>query len=54
MKYKTWLIRFALAFAIFYLFSRPAQAADAVNGVVDGIFTGANRLAAFLSDIRLS
>jgi hypothetical protein len=42
-----------LAFIIFYLFTRPAQAADAVNGVFDGIMTGANSLAVFVSSLAV-
>ena len=36
---------------IFYLFTRPASAADAVNGVVDGIFHGADQLAVFATHV---
>ncbi|SDG80750.1 hypothetical protein SAMN05421505_10891 [Sinosporangium album] len=41
----------AVAFVAFYLFSRPTQAADAVNGVFDGIINGANQLATFFSRV---
>ncbi|MFI6497612.1 hypothetical protein [Nonomuraea typhae] len=41
----------AVAFVIFYLFTRPEQAAAAVNGVFDGIFNGANQLATFFSRV---
>ena len=41
----------AVAFAIFYLFTRPAQAAGAVNGVFDGVIKGANQLAVFFSTV---
>lgn len=41
----------AIAFAVFYLFSRPAQAANAVNGVFDGILHGANQLALFFNNV---
>jgi hypothetical protein len=41
----------AIAFVVFYLFTRPAQAADAVNGVFDGVLQGANQLAVFVSGI---
>lgn len=39
------------AFAIFYLFTRPASAAAAVNGVFDGIVNGANQLAVFATNV---
>jgi hypothetical protein len=42
----------ALAFVVFYLFTRPAQAAGAVNGVFDGLVQGANQLAVFVSSIQ--
>lgn len=41
------LVYVAAAFAIFYMFTRPAQAASAVNGVFDGIVNGADKLAVF-------
>lgn len=41
----------AIAFVVFYLFTRPAQAAGAVNGVLDGILQGANQLAVFASSL---
>ncbi|MFF0864130.1 hypothetical protein ACFYUV_20395 [Nonomuraea sp. NPDC003560] len=39
------------AFAIFYLFTRPAQAATAVHGVFDGIVHGANQLSVFFTSV---
>ncbi|WP_185844590.1 hypothetical protein [Nonomuraea sp. WAC 01424] len=39
------------AFAIFYLFTRPAQAAAAVNGAFNGVMQGADRLAVFFTNI---
>jgi hypothetical protein len=39
------------AFVVFYLFTRPAQAADAVNNTFDGIVTAANQLALFVSSL---
>jgi hypothetical protein len=42
----------AVGFVVFYLFTRPAQAAGAVNGVFDGIVQGANQLAVFVSSIQ--
>ena len=40
-----------VAFVVFYLFTRPAQAASAVNGVFDGIVHGANQLAVFFTNV---
>ncbi|MEV0203251.1 hypothetical protein [Nonomuraea sp. NPDC050691] len=40
-----------VAFVIFYLFNRPAEAASAVNGVFDGIVHGANQLAVFFTNV---
>lgn len=41
----------AALFVIFFLFTRPAQAADAVNGAFDGILHGADQLATFFSKV---
>ncbi|WP_181449110.1 hypothetical protein [Nonomuraea aridisoli] len=51
MQVKKVLTYVAVAFVIFYLFTRPAEAADAVNGVFAGIFAGADRLAVFFSSV---
>ncbi|MFC5822289.1 hypothetical protein [Nonomuraea insulae] len=40
-----------IGFVVFYLFTRPAQAAGAVNGVFDGILNGANQLAVFFGAV---
>ncbi|MFB4280881.1 hypothetical protein ACBJ59_36715 [Nonomuraea sp. MTCD27] len=48
-KAKKALTYVAAAFALFYLFSRPASAAAAVDGVFNGIITGANQLAVFFN-----
>lgn len=40
-----------VAFVIFYLFTRPAEAASAVNGVFNGIMNGANQLAVFFTNV---
>lgn len=48
---KPWLIRAAIAFAAFYLLTKPANAADAVNSAVDGVMHGADQLAVFFSSI---
>ncbi|MEV0237540.1 hypothetical protein [Nonomuraea sp. NPDC050786] len=51
MRTKKVITYVAIAFAIFYLFTRPAQAADAVGGVFDGVMHGANQLAVFASSL---
>ncbi|MEU6725433.1 hypothetical protein ABZ917_17135 [Nonomuraea wenchangensis] len=43
----------ALVFALFYLFTRPVQAANAVSGAIEGVFTGADKVAVFFSSIDL-
>jgi hypothetical protein len=48
---RRWVSYTALAFAVFYLFTRPAQAAGAVNGVFNGILHGANQLAVFFGAV---
>ncbi|MFI7455469.1 hypothetical protein ACIBQX_48980 [Nonomuraea sp. NPDC049714] len=42
-----------LAFVVFYLFTRPAEAAATVNGVFDGLITAANQLAVFLTGVAV-
>jgi hypothetical protein len=37
------------AFVCFYLFTQPVKAADAVNGVFNGIVAGADQLAVFVN-----
>lgn len=44
----TWLL---VGVALFYLFTRPANAADAVNGVFDGVVHGGNQLAVFFTNV---
>ncbi|GAA1752293.1 hypothetical protein ACI2LC_19760 [Nonomuraea wenchangensis] len=51
MQVKKVITYVAIAFVVFYLFTRPAQAADAVNGVINGIFQGADQLAVFFSQV---
>lgn len=41
----------AVAFVVFYLFTRPNDAAAAVEGVFGGIVTGADRLATFFTNV---
>jgi hypothetical protein len=40
-----------VAFVVFYLFTRPADAASAVNGVFDSIVHGADQLAVFFTNV---
>ncbi|MEU9836796.1 hypothetical protein AB0D67_35105 [Streptosporangium sp. NPDC048047] len=51
MQVKKILTYVAIAFVAFYLFTKPAQAADAVNGVFDGIIRGADQLAVFFTRV---
>ncbi|MEV4017671.1 hypothetical protein AB0J35_45000 [Nonomuraea angiospora] len=51
MRLRRWLGYAVIAFAIFYLFSRPAQAAAAVNGVFEHVMSGANQLAVFFGSV---
>jgi hypothetical protein len=51
MRYKTWFIRIGVVLVLYYLFTRPANAAEAVNGAVDGIMQGADQLAVFFSKV---
>ncbi|WP_194244090.1 hypothetical protein [Nonomuraea phyllanthi] len=48
---RRWLGYVVIAFAAFYLFSRPAQAAGAINGIFDHVMTGANQLAVFFGAV---
>ena len=48
---KKWLMYVLAIFACFFLFTRPAQAANAVNGVFDGILHGADQLAVFATHL---
>ncbi|MFI7446886.1 hypothetical protein ACIBQX_05245 [Nonomuraea sp. NPDC049714] len=51
MQVKKVITYVAVAFVVFYLFTRPADAAAAVNGVFDGIVNGANQLAVFFTNV---
>ncbi|GAA3426411.1 hypothetical protein ACWDTT_24655 [Streptosporangium sandarakinum] len=51
MQVKKILTYVAIAFVAFYLFTKPAQAAEAVNGVFDGIIRGADQLAVFFTRV---
>jgi len=41
----------AVAFVVFFLFSQPAKAAQAVNGAFNGVLHGANQLAVFFTSL---
>ncbi|MEU9885730.1 hypothetical protein [Sphaerisporangium sp. NPDC051011] len=49
MKTKKVLLYLAVAFVVFYMYSRPAEAATAVKGLFNGISSGASQLAMFFS-----
>jgi hypothetical protein len=51
MQVKKVLTYLAVAFVVFYLFTKPAEAASAVSGVFDGIVEGADRLALFVTQV---
>jgi hypothetical protein len=51
MQVKKVLTYVGVAFVVFYLFTQPAQAAAAVNGVFNGILQGANQLAVFFTNV---
>ena len=51
MQVKKVITYVVVAFVVFYLFTRPAQAASAVNGLFNGIVQGANQLATFFTNV---
>jgi hypothetical protein len=51
MNVKKVLTYVAVAFVIFYLLTRPADAATAVKNMLGGITTGAERLSAFFTSL---
>jgi hypothetical protein len=51
MRVKKVITYVAVLFVIFYLFTRPTSAADAVNGAINGVTAGANQLAVFFTHI---
>ncbi|MEW9531461.1 hypothetical protein [Microbispora sp. NPDC049125] len=51
MNTKKVLTYLVVAFVIFYLFTQPANAANAVKSVFGGVTTGAERLAAFFTSL---
>lgn len=50
-RFKKVLMYVGIPFVLFFLFTRPAQAASAVNGVFDGVLQGANQLAVFFTNV---
>jgi hypothetical protein len=40
-----------IGFVAYYLFARPADAADAVRGAFDTVFTAADSLAQFVNNL---
>ncbi|GAA0413247.1 hypothetical protein Acor_11190 [Acrocarpospora corrugata] len=51
MKVKQLVTYAIVAFVVFYLFTQPTGAANAVRGVMDGIGTGAGALAQFFNSL---
>ncbi|MEU8271681.1 hypothetical protein AB0B89_31545 [Sphaerisporangium sp. NPDC049002] len=51
MKTKKVLLYLVIAFTVFYMYSRPAEAATAVKGMFTGISSGAGQLAMFFSKL---
>ncbi|GAA4052790.1 hypothetical protein HNR30_003227 [Nonomuraea soli] len=51
MQVKKWLIWGGVAFVAYFLFARPADAADAVRGALDTVFNAADSLAQFVTSI---
>jgi hypothetical protein len=52
-KKKKLAIAAAVAFAAFYLLTKPAQAGKTVSGLFDGVITAAGQLSVFLTNISL-
>ncbi|MFG1701908.1 hypothetical protein ACFLIM_01820 [Nonomuraea sp. M3C6] len=51
MQVKKVITYVAVAFVVFYLFTKPTEAAAAVSGVFEGILQGANQLAVFFTNV---
>ncbi|MBB5964779.1 hypothetical protein [Planomonospora venezuelensis] len=51
MQVKKVVTYLAVAFVVFYLFTKPAEAASAVDGVINGIVRGADQLAVFVTQV---
>ena len=45
------LLALVVVFALFYLVTRPEQAANAVQGAVDAVFTGAEAVGRFFTSL---
>jgi len=45
------LLGLVVIFALFYLFTRPEDAADAVQGAVDAVFVGAEAVGRFFTSL---
>jgi hypothetical protein len=45
------LLGLVVVFALFYLFTRPEDAADAVQGAVDAVFVGAEAVGRFFTSL---
>lgn len=52
-KKKKFAIAAVVAFAAFYLLTKPAQAAQAVSGLAAGVVNAAGQLSVFLTNITL-
>jgi hypothetical protein len=52
-KKKKYAIAAAVAFAAFYLLTKPAQAGKAVSNLFDGVINAAGQLSVFLTNITL-
>ncbi|MDH2428570.1 hypothetical protein [Sphaerisporangium sp. TRM90804] len=49
MKHKKLMVYLFVAAALFYMFTRPADAATAVRGIYDGVSAGCGQLIQFVS-----
>ena len=52
-KKKKFAIAAAVAFAAFYLLTKPAQAGKNVSSLFDGVLNAADQLSVFLTNITL-
>lgn len=46
-----WVKFVAIAFVVFFLWSRPAAAGESVRGVISNVRTGGDRLATFVTTV---
>ncbi|MCT9932475.1 hypothetical protein N5079_19930 [Planotetraspora sp. A-T 1434] len=51
MLHNRWVKVAAIAFIAFYLFTRPTQAGNTVQGAIDKVQTGADRIATFFTAV---